>query len=165
MRIIKKVLLIIILSICSISIMLPISNADYYYPDRSTYEEGKIIKNSENEDEDDWVGDAFRAASDFISEKVTDDKNGWSSKALDIATSLTRAINMILLVLLAGLSIISLTVVGLRYLASGASPGQRQIAQQSLHTVFIGMAIGFGAFVIWQIAMSIVKIIIESLAT
>ena len=79
--------------------------------------------------------------------------------------NILQAANRILLVLLAGLSIIALSVTGIRYMMSGALPEQKEIAKQSLHTIFIGMAMGFGAYVIWRIAMSIVTLIIEAFAT
>ena len=41
---------------------------------------------------------------------------------------------------------------------------EKEEAKRNLHTVFIGMAIGFGAYAIWRIAISIVTIIIGSLA-
>lgn len=110
-----------------------------------------------------WVSEAFEAANSFIQEPTTDD-TGIINPILAQFKNLIKGINVILLVLLAGLSAISLSVVGVRYLLSGASPHQRGEAQRSLRTVFIGMAYGFGAFLIWNIAMAIVKLIIGALA-
>ena len=111
--------------------------------------------------DDDWVSKAFSAASTFMNENATDFK-GVLSSPFEFFKNTVKAINRVLIVLLAGISTIALSVPGVRYLASGASPEQRDIAKQSLHTIFIGMAIGFGAFVIWKIAMGIVSIMISS---
>ena len=110
---------------------------------------------------DGWVSKAFSAASTFMKEDTKDFK-GVLSPTFELFKDIVKAINRILIVLLAGISTIALSVTGVRYLASGASPEQREIAKQSLHTIFIGMAFGFGAFAIWRIAMSIVGIIINS---
>ena len=108
-----------------------------------------------------WVNKAFSATSSFLKEK-TKDSFGVISPAFTFFQTVVKAINRILIVLLAGISTLALSVTGIRYLASGASPGQRDAAKHSLHTIFIGMAFGFGAFAIWRIAMSIVGIIINS---
>lgn len=111
-----------------------------------------------------WVSDAFQAAHDFINEPTTDDKWGIIDSLLKNFKNIVKGINIILLVLLSSLSVISLAVIGVRYIMSGASPDQRKVATQSLHTVFIGMVYGFGAYVIWKIAMGIVGLIIGALA-
>ena len=111
-----------------------------------------------------WVSKAFSAASTFMNEPTKDFK-GILSPTFTFFQNVVKMINRVLIVLLAGISTIALSVTGVRYLASGASPEQRDIAKQSLHTIFIGMAFGFGAFVIWQVAMGIVKIIITSFAS
>ena len=112
-------------------------------------------------DEGSWVSKAFSAASTFMNEPTKDFK-GILSPTFTLFQNIVKAINRILIVLLAGISTIALSVTGVRYLASGASPEQRDIAKQSLHTIFIGMAFGFGAFVIWRVAMAIVSIMIAS---
>ena len=104
---------------------------------------------------------SFSAASTFMNEPTKDFK-GILSPTFTLFQNIVKAINRILIVLLAGISTIALSVTGVRYLASGASPEQRDIAKQSLHTIFIGMAFGFGAFVIWRVAMAIVSIMIAS---
>lgn len=45
---------------------------------------------------------------------------------------------------------------------AGASPEQKRAAIDGLHTVFKGMVIGFGAFVIWLFASGIINIILGS---
>jgi hypothetical protein len=112
-------------------------------------------------DDGSWVSKAFSAASTFMNEPTKDFK-GILSPTFTLFQNIVKAINRILIVLLAGISTIALSVTGVRYLASGASPEQRDIAKQSLHTIFIGMAFGFGAFVIWRVAMAIVSIMIAS---
>lgn len=111
-----------------------------------------------------WVSNAFSAASSFMEEDTKDFK-GILSPTFELFKDIVKAINRVLIVLLAGISTIALSVTGVRYLASGASPEQREIAKQSLHTIFIGMAFGFGAFAIWRIAMALVTIMIESFAS
>ena len=113
---------------------------------------------------DDWVSDAFSAASKFMKEDANNDLK-IINPIFKTFKNIIQAANRILLVLLAGLSIIALSVTGIRYMMSGALPEQKEIAKQSLHTIFIGMAMGFGAYVIWRIAMSIVTLIIEAFAT
>lgn len=115
-------------------------------------------------DDGNWVSEAFSAASDFLNEPTKDFK-GILSPTFKFFQNVVKAINRVLIVLLAGISTIALSVTGVRYMASGASPGQREVAKNSLHTIFIGMAFGFGAYVIWRIAMAIVTIMITSFAT
>ncbi len=112
----------------------------------------------------DWVSEAFSAAHKFLNNANITDDTGIISPFFDQFKSIVKGINRILLVLLAGLSMISLSLIGVRYMLSGASPQQKEEAKRNLHTVFIGMAIGFGAYAIWRIAISIVTIIIGSLA-
>lgn len=109
--------------------------------------------------DDDWVANSFSAAKEFLEEQT---QNSWGimKPIFDFLKNLIKGANRVLFVALTGLSIIALSIVGVRYIASGASPGQREIAKQSLHTIFIGMAFGFGAFAIWKIAMAIIKIMI-----
>ena len=71
-------------------------------------------------------------------------------------------INRVLLVALAGISTVALSITGIRYILSGGVPQQKENAKRSLRTIFTGMAIGFGAYMIWRIAMSIVTIIISA---
>lgn len=112
----------------------------------------------------DWVGEAFSAASSFLNNSTVTDELGIVSPIFEKFKSIVKAINVVLMVLLMGLSIIALSVTGVRYITSGASPEQKEIAKKSLHTIFIGMAIGFGAYVIWRIAMSLIEIFIEALS-
>ena len=79
--------------------------------------------------------------------------------------TLVKAINKVLIVVLAGISAISLAIVGIRYITSVANARQQEKAKNDLHKTFRGMAYGFGAFFIWQIAMSVVRLIIEGFAS
>ena len=108
-----------------------------------------------------WISDAFSAASSFFSEDVNDEM-GIIEKPLNLFSDIVKAINKILIVALAGISAISLSIVGIRYIISIDKPKQQEKAKDDLHTTFRGMAYGFGAFFIWQIAMSVVRLIIES---
>ena len=118
-----------------------------------------------NTDSGAWVSDAFSAASSFFSENVTDEM-GIREKPLNLFSDIVKAINTILIVALAGISAISLSIVGIRYIISiGGKPEQQGKAKHDLHKTIRGMAYGFGAFFIWQIAMGIVKAIVDGFAT
>lgn len=106
-----------------------------------------------------WVQDAFGDVQSFFGETV-EDKTGIASPILNFFSNIIKGINMVLLVVLIGLSVISLSITGVRYIISGSSPGERRIAQENLKKAFKGMAIGFGAYVIWRVAMGFVNIII-----
>ena len=95
---------------------------------------------------DNWVQKAFGSAKSFLEEDTT------------------RALNRILLVALFGISTISLSIIGVKYMTSGGTPHKKEEAKKNLHTLFIGMAYGFGAFIIWRVAMALVGMIIGSLS-
>ena len=111
------------------------------------------------EDNGNWVSEAFSATGEFLKEP-TQDSLGVLNPIFKFFQGVVKGINRVLLALLAGISTIALYVTGVRYMASGASPEQRETAKHSLHTIFVGMAFGFGAYVIWRIAMGIVAVII-----
>lgn len=111
---------------------------------------------------DDWISDAFNAVKSFFNEDVKDDL-GIVATPLDLFRNIVKAINRVLLVFLAGISVISLSIVGIRYLMSTNDARQKGKALGALHTTFKGMAFGFGAFFIWRIAMGIVEVIISNL--
>ncbi len=114
-----------------------------------------------NTTSDDWVGKAFSAAGNFLQEE-TKDTTGYINPMLNFFKSVIKMINRVLLVALAGISTISLSITGVRYILSGGVPQQKENAKKSLQTIFMGMAVGFGAYMIWRIAMSIVTIIISA---
>lgn len=120
-----------------------------------------IISNSYVYASDDWVADAFSATQEFLDEP-TKDVLGVVKPSFTFFQNIVKGFNRVLLVALAGISTIALSVTGMRYMASGASPDQRKQANQSLKTIFIGMAFGFGAYTIWRIAMAIIQIMMTS---
>lgn len=105
-----------------------------------------------------WANEAISAAQNFLKEETVDEIG--ISPIFELFKSMVKAVNRFLLVLLSGISIVALSVTGVRYMASGAAPGQKAVAQQSLKTIFKGMTIGFGAYFIWRIAMSLVTTMI-----
>lgn len=126
--------------------------------------------NSSDVTESNWVKKAFSAAYSFLTEDV--DLNSSSANApekmvgkiLKLGRDIVKAINKVLLVALFGISTISISIIGVRYITSRGNPRAIERAKNDLHTTLIGMAYGFGAFLIWNIAMSIITIIIKSLA-
>lgn len=112
-----------------------------------------------------WVQKAFGAASSFLNEDAKIKDSSMDGKVLSAFQILIKAINRILLVALFGLSTISLSIIGVKYMVSGGAPHQKEQAKHSLHTLFIGMAYGFGAFAIWKVSMAIVKMVIGSFGT
>ena len=108
-----------------------------------------------------WVEDAFGAAKSFLTGDVID-HTGIAGNLLEIFTIIVKAINRILLVVLASVSAIALSLVGIRYIQGISEPGAVKKAKEDLHTVFKAMAYGFGAFFIWRIGMGIVSVIINA---
>lgn len=154
----------ILISTIVLIIMFLLNSNSLVYAETKTTKTTEKTEESSSEDSDgDWVSKAFSAASTFMTEDTKDFK-GILSPTFNLFQNIVKAINRVLIVLLAGISTIALSVTGVRYMASGASPEQRDIAKQSLHTIFIGMAFGFGAFIIWKIAMAIVSIMIAAFA-
>ena len=84
-------------------------------------------------DGDDWVQDAFNAANNFLGEDPTLSENGEIAEIeetmFEKMKMIVKAINRILLVLLFGLSAISLGVIGIRYILAGSSPHQKEAAK------------------------------------
>ena len=113
----------------------------------------------------DWVQDAFDAANSFLKDKeVEDNLGGVIGTLLTEFKNIIKGLNIVLLVLLTALSAVALAVVGVTYIMAGDSPGNKENAKKSLHTVFIGMVYGFGAYVIWSFSMGIVNLIIQAFA-
>ena len=123
----------------------------------------KSTKGSSTEvDEYSWVSEAFNATKNFFTDSEVVDEIGVLEPWMIIFTDIVRAVNRVLTILLAGLSIISLSIVGVRYIMSAYKPSAKDQAKKDLHLVFTGMFYGFGAFAIWKIVMSIVKVIIQN---
>ena len=120
--------------------------------------------------ESNWVKKAFNAAYSFLKEDVNVDSSSASGpekmvgSALKIFKDVIKAINIVLLVALFAISVVSISIVGIRYMMFGDNAKAVERAKSDLHTTFIGMAYGFGAFLIWNIAMTLVVTIIEVLA-
>ena len=110
-----------------------------------------------------WVETAINQAKSFFKEPVTvPEELGFVPKLFKQFKKAIKTINMVLLILLAGISIIAFAIVGIRYIAGGASPEQHRIARISIKKIFIGMIYGFGAFFIWNITISIIQAILNS---
>ncbi len=138
----------IIISIVSVILLIAYSNQAVYAVDANN-----------------WVSAAFSAAGSFLSESSVEDKLGIVSPVMKFATNLIQGANRVLLFLLAGVSMVALSVVGIRYIIEGTSPQRKGDAKKSLHTVFMGMFIGFGAYAIWRVAMAIVVLVIAAFST
>ena len=160
-------------------IILILINTTYYsvyaiYPDvRDGTASGNSNSSSSSSSgvtESNWVQKAFSAAHSFLTENIDLNSNSASAPEKMVGGMLTvfrdvvKAANKVLLVALFGISAISISIIGVRYILSRNNPTAIGRAKGDLHTTFIGMAYGFGAFIIWNIAMSIVTIIIKSLA-
>ena len=107
------------------------------------------------------VDDAFKAAKSFLTGEVVD-KTGIGGNLLQIFSLIVKGINRILIIVLASVSAIALSLVGVSYIRGITNPSEVGKAKKNLHTVFTAMAYGFGAFFIWRIAMGIVSIIINT---
>ena len=95
---------------------------------------------------DSWVKDAFSATSTFLNENPTDTIG--ISKPFKLFKNLIKAINKVLLVALAGMSIIALSITGIKYILSSSSPDRQGEAKKSLKTIFIGMTMSLCLFII-----------------
>lgn len=125
MKIIKKILVIISLSIIIINIMSPISNADY--PDRSTFEEGQSMKALELED----VVDGFDA----------------DEVKLITTKGLRKIIGKLLGVLRIGTGLIMVIVIattGFKYIVN-TTPGVKSEIKNKMFSVIIGLILVFCA--------------------
>lgn len=111
-------------------------------------------------DDSDWVQQAFDEANDFLNATDVEDDLGIFENLLVVFKDFVQGTNIVLLVLLAGLSAVALAIVGVKYIMAGDSPHNKENAKKSLHTVFIGMIYGFGAYVIWNMAMGVINLII-----
>lgn len=110
-----------------------------------------------------WVKDAFTASNKFLKENPKE-VFGFENDLFKIFKNIIKAINLVLIVLLFAISAIALSVIGIKFIASGDAPHKRKEAEDNLHTAIIGMAYGFGAYTIWVIAMQIVTMLIEGIA-
>lgn len=179
----KLIIIIMMLTLTIISIHIPVYGEQEELPaEVPPVEESPAEETTEDDSggasgSDSWLQDAFSAAGDFLTKEdltTTDihigDSTGDDGSPGIIETMLAtfrtivKALNTILLVVLAGLSIISLAITGIRYIMSQGLAEKQVVAKENLHTVFRGMFFGFGAFFIWKIAMSIVQVVIQIMA-
>lgn len=116
----------------------------------------------EGKEESTWINDAFAAARAFLSESTTEVPVE-GELLLYNAKMKIRGINRVLWVLLGGLSAISLSIVGIRYMLGINSSTERTAAKDALHTTIKGMVLGFSAMLIFNIVMIFVRLIIYSL--
>lgn len=113
-------------------------------------------------DDTSFVSEAFEATENFLKEDV-EDKDGRITDVFNLIKKIIKAINRLLIIVLGALSMISLTIIGIKYIMSSTTAGRLSEAKKELKTVVIGMAFGFGAYTIWLIGISIVEIIINQL--
>ncbi len=123
--------------------------------------EVKKVVPDKKKTESTWISDAFAAARSFLSESTTEVPVE-GELLLYNAKMKIRGINRVLWVLLGGLSAISLSIVGIRYMLGINSSTERTAAKDALHTTIKGMVLGFSAMLIFNIVMIFVRLIIES---
>ena len=119
------------LLVCIIVLLTLLSNT-YVYADEVT--------------ESNWVKKAFSAAYSFLKEDI--DVNSSSAgtpekmvgSLVTVFRDIVKAVNIVLLVALFGISVISFSIIGIRYMMYGFSPKQSEKAKSDLHTTVIGMA-------------------------
>ena len=156
----KVLMIIIIILICNCSLV---------------YANDNTIKDSESEDDSyvgtGWISKAFEEARKFLKgeededyDPTFDDQTGLVNVFLDAFKRGIKVVNVVLLVALFGISTIALSVVGIRFIITGAIPTQREQAQRDLHTIFFGMLYGFGAYTIWTVSMKLLELIISAMA-
>lgn len=116
----------------------------------------------EEEKESTWINDAFASARAFLTQSSTEVPKEVGTLFNSITMTI-RGINRALWVLLGGISAISLSIVGIRYILGINSSDERGKAKIALHQTIRGMAIGFGAILIFNIVMIFVRLIINSL--
>lgn len=151
--------------ICSVLIIMIflVNSTQMVYAASKKSSTKKSTKTTTSTSSSTWVQDAFTAANSFFHEDVNNDVAVSIGKPiLKQFKNIVRGINSVLLVLLGALSAISISITGVRYMMSPALPEEREKAKHNLKTAFKGMAIGFGAFLIWRISMGIVEIIIQA---
>ena len=116
----------------------------------------------EGKEESTWINDAFAAARVFLTQSDTEVPEKVGKLLINVKMTI-RGINRALWVLLAGISAISLSIVGIRYMLGINSSSERGQAKEALHKTIKGMVFGFSAILIFNIAMIFVRLIIYSL--
>lgn len=121
-----------------------------------------VYADDEKTEESTWLNDAFASARAFLTQSSTEVPQEVGTLFNNITMTI-RGINRALWVLLGGVSAISLSIVGIRYILGINSSDERGKAKTALHQTIRGMAIGFGAILIFNIVMIFVRLIINSL--
>lgn len=149
-KIIKTFILMILALFIFLQITVYADNHDVYHG----IEEGK--------EESTWINDAFAAARAFLSQEETEVPEPVGTLFTNAKLTI-RGINRALWVLLGGISAISLSIVGIRYMLGINSSTERGAAKEALHKTIKGMIYGFSAMLIFNIVMIFVRLIIYSL--
>jgi len=113
-----------------------------------------------------WVKDSFDATQSFLKEDFNKvDILKLDSWFVPLVSVPLKIINRVLIVTLFGLSAVALAYCGIQFILGADTPRKKTDARENIRTVFIGMGYGFGAYVIWFIAMQIVSMILGFVAT
>ena len=146
-----------------IILLLTVSFPTIVYSSSDNHEVYHQLKEDKAKEEaTSWISEAFAAVRNFFSDTEVTDDLGMLKPWMLVFGDIVRGVNRVLIVALAGLSAISLSIVGIRYIISTYDPKSKKRAKHDLHVVIRGMAIGFGAFAIWKIAMSIIRLILST---
>ena len=147
------VIIILLLTVSFPTIVYSSDNHEVYH---------QLKEDKAKEEATSWISEAFAAVRNFFSDTEVTDDLGMLKPWMLVFGDIVRGVNRVLIVALAGLSAISLSIVGIRYIISTYDPKSKKRAKHDLHVVIRGMAIGFGAFAIWKIAMSIIRLILST---
>lgn len=115
--------------------------------------------------DDSFVSEAFRATGDFFKEDLPEDDVGIiTDSMLYFIKRGIQAFNRILIVALAGIGAIAFALSGIKYFISVSDPKKLKEARDTLNITLRGLGFGFGAFIIWEVAMGVVNLIIDAMA-
>lgn len=109
-----------------------------------------------------FFSEAVDATKKFLNEDPKDVPQG-AEDAFSEAKKIIVTINRILTVALLGLSIVALSVVGIKFIIGGADAKSKAQAKNDLKTVMIGLAFGLGAYTIWSLGISIINLVIKNM--
>ena len=113
-----------------------------------------------------WVDKAFHSVSNFFKEDFSKvDILKLDNWFVPIISTVLKMINRVLIVALFGLSAIALSYCGIQYIFHADNPANQNDVRNNIRTTFIGMGYGFGAYIIWYIAMQIVQAILGFVKT
>lgn len=113
-----------------------------------------------------WVQDAFNATGSFLEENFSNvDVLNLDSWFVPLITVPLKIINRVLIVALFGLSTVALSYCGIQFIIHSDNPSRQKDARENIRTTFIAMGYGFGAYLIWSVAMQIVTLILGQFAS